>query len=442
MRRIILNAPLLCTIALLACAEVVPQDATGQAQRETTADEADIPDIRLEEVFTGISFTRPVQITHAGDGSNRLFVIEQAGRVRVFENSSNVEEAKVFLDIRERVFTGHNEEGLLALAFHPKYQRNGEFFVYYSAGSHRDRRTVLSRFKVSEDDPDRADVDSEEVILEISQPWGNHNGGTILFGPEGHLYLSIGDGGHAGDPRNNAQNLESLLGTIIRINVNQRAVVGSNERADAGSDERSEEDPDRLRNRARPYTIPPDNPFVNREGARPEIYAYGLRNVWRMSFDRETDTLWAGDVGQVRSEAIYVIRKGENYGWNITEGSLEFRKPREGEPADPIVDPIVEHGRREAISITGGYVYRGGYRGNERLRGVYLYGDYGTGRIWGLRQDVEAQRTLGHREVFTPESQNRPHIASFGEDEAGEIYICAFDEYDGRRGRIYHLRVR
>lgn len=438
---------LILILATTVCAEESQRGPRGAQQppaRDPGAAET-IPDIALEPVFTRLSFTRPVWLSHAGDGTDRVFVIEQPGRIRVFENRPDVSESTDFLDIRERVSMRHNEEGLLALAFHPQYAENGRFYVYYSATE--PRRGVLSRFRVSEDDPNRADPDSEEVILEVNQPWGNHNGAMVLFGPDGYLYMSLGDGGHAGDPRNFGQNLSNLLGTIVRIDVDQPSSAqqaGANFRgrsdAPGGSSGTDDADGTDDRSESQPYTIPPDNPFIDREGARPEIWAYGLRNVWRMSFDRETGALWAGDVGQVSSEAVYIIRRGENYGWNITEGSLPHRSPPQGsnQPEDPIVDPIVEYGRRLGISITGGYVYRG--QRNPNLQGVYLYGDYGSGRIWGLRYDSESRRMTAHKEVF--QQRRRPHITSFGEDEAGELFICAFDDYDGRAGQIFRIVER
>jgi len=390
-----------------------PVRSTLTIDRDTSPmTQGDLPSITLVPVFNALTFQRPIQVTHAGDGSNRLFVIEQRGRVVVFPNRADVESHDVFLDIRERVFMGHNEEGLLAIAFHPNYAENGRFYVWYSAGDRSARRTVLSRFTVSEDDPNKADADSEVILLEVDQPWGNHNGAMVLFGPDGYLYVSIGDGGAANDPHNHGQNLQTLLGTIIRIDVNRE-----------GEDT--------------PYAIPADNPFIDRDDARDEIWAYGLRNVWRMSFDRETGDLWAADVGQNAWEPVYVINRGENYGWNITEGSQPFR--RGVEPDQPMVDPVVEYSHRQGQSITGGYVYRGS--ANERLKGAYIYGDYVSGRIWALRYEDGA--VTAYREVF--DAPRRPHITSFGEDEAGELYLCAFERLDGRgdsTGRIMRIVER
>ena len=373
--------------------------------------ETTLPSVQLKRAFGKLEFHRPVQVTHAGD--IRLFVVEQNGRIRVFENSPDHGTPDVFLDIRVKVRRKHNEEGLLSLAFHPHYATNGYFFVYYSASD--PRRGIVSRFKVSADDPNRAERDSEKVILEVDQPYGNHNGATVLFGPDGYLYISLGDGGSAFDPQDNGQNLSTLLGTILRIDVDR------------------EQD-------GHAYAIPPDNPFVDRPGARGEIWAYGLRNVWRMSFDRETGDLWAGDVGQNKWEEIDLITRGGNYGWRIREAAHPFKA---GTPPDPMIDPVVEYPQRRGrgrsrelvgMSITGGFVYRG--RSQPKLTGVYLYGDYVTGRIWAMR--YEGGRVTEHRQVF--DGPPRVYISSFGEDADGELYVCSFDQANGRgggTGRIY-----
>lgn len=379
--------------------------ASGQAPE---AGPGDLPRVLMLREFPSLSFRRPVCITNAGDGRNRLFVLEQRGRIMVFENRSDVPNARVFLDINDKVFMRHNEEGLLALAFHPDYKKNGQFYVYYSAND--PRRGVLARFNVSSDDPNRADPDSEQVILEVGQPYGNHNGSTVAFGPDGYLYMSLGDGGWMGDPQGNGQNLGTLLGTILRIDVDHEAD-------------------------GKAYSIPADNPFVGRDGARGEIWAYGLRNVWRMSFDRETGDLWAGDVGQNLFEEIDVIVKGGNYGWNAREG---FHAYNGSDASGPFVDPVIEYPRSDGLSVTGGYVYRGTV--NPRLRGAYVYADYVSGTIWALRRENGA--VTMHRAIYEPSSRRR-FISTFGEDEAGELYICAFDRLDGRgddEGRIYVLR--
>ncbi len=385
----------------------------GQADREQEG-LASLPSVTVSKVFRRLSFRRPVFLTHAGDGTDRLFVVEQRGTIRVFEAREAVEESRQFLDIRSKVAMRHNEEGLLALAFHPRYEDNGHFFVYYSARN--PRRGVLSRFSVATDAPDRADPESERVILEVRQPWGNHNGSTVLFGPDGYLYISLGDGGKAGDPLGSGQDLTTLLGTILRIDV-----------------DRQEDD--------LAYAIPKDNPFVDRPEARGEIWAYGLRNVWRMSFDRKTGDLWAGDVGQNAYEEIDLIVKGGNYGWNIREGSHPFSA---GSSPDPLIDPVVEYPQRRGrkiigLSVTGGYVYRGDRTNG--LEGAYIYADYVTGRIWALRYD--GGKVVAQRQIFSP--SRSLYISSFGEGPDGELYICAFDRLNGRpsaRGRLYRMVER
>ena len=399
---------MVCTLAVTGVLAAVfywlpgflPGFGVSRANEMQTVSAGDLPAVRMVNAFQFLRFNRPVFLTHAGDGSGRLFVVEQAGRIHVFDNQPEVGRTATFLDIRTKVRSFvrfHDEEGLLALAFHPEYSRNGYFYIYYSAS--RPRRGVLSRFRVSARDPDRADPDSERVILEIPQPYGNHNGCCLLFGPDEYLYMSLGDGGWANDPHGHGQDLSTLLGTILRIDVN------------------AEQD-------GPAYTIPLDNPFVNTRGARSEIWAYGLRNVWRMSFDRATGDLWAGDVGQDRLEEIDLIIKGGNYGWSIREGKHPFR--RVGVPPRDMVDPVVEYGRWEGLSVTGGYVYRG--QRLKRLFGAYVYADYVSGRIWALR--YRDGKVTAHREIL-----NQPrNIASFGEGAHGELYLLAFD------GRIYVLQ--
>jgi len=293
---------------------------------------------------------RPLVLTHAGDGSNRVFVATQHGVIHVFANDAKADKTQVFLDIQERVRYNdkENEEGFLGLAFHPRYKENGEFFVFYTAKKAKQKHTnIVARFRVSKEDPNRADPDSEEEILRIERPFWNHDGGTLCFGPDGYLYIAVGDGGLGGDPFNNGQNLNSLLGRILRIDV---------DRKDPGKN----------------YAIPKDNPFAQREKARPETWAYGLRNVWRMAFDRKTGRLWAGDVGQNLYEEIDIIEKGGNYGWNRREGLHHFGVNGLG-PRKNLIDPIWEYHHDVGKSLTGGCVYRGSRL--PELEGAYLYGD-------------------------------------------------------------------
>ncbi len=346
----------------------------------------------IAKAFEKLRFSRPLFLTYAPDGSDRIFVVEQPGRILVFPNDPKVKSYKVFLDIRKKV-SSYGEEGLLGLAFHPRYRDNGYFYIYYSAP--KPRRSVVARYQVSKGDPDRADPNSEKILMEIAQPYSNHNGGMMAFGPDGYLYISLGDGGAAGDPHNNSQNLKTLLGSILRIDVDNRG-AGKN------------------------YAIPPDNPFAGRKDARPEIWAYGLRNVWRFSFDRFTGRLWAADVGQDRWEEVDIIVKGGNYGWRVMEGNQCYNPPKNCNKSG-FIPPVVVHNRKEARSLIGGYVYRGSSL--KSLFGAYIYGDFITGNTWALFYDEK--KVVKH---FLLVSTKR-NISSFGEDRDGELYFTAFDGY-------------
>ncbi|HEY7309728.1 MAG TPA: PQQ-dependent sugar dehydrogenase [Gemmataceae bacterium] len=338
---------------------------------------------------------RPIVLTHAGDGSNRVFVATQRGIVHVFPNDQKATKTSIFLDIHERVFYSddENEQGFLGLAFHPNYKKNGELFVFYTLK--KDKTTnVLSRFRVRRDDGGRADPDSEEVLLRIKRPFWNHDGGTICFGPDGYLYVALGDGGAANDPHGNGQNLKTLLGKILRLDVDQKS-KGKN------------------------YSIPKDNPFVGRAEVQSEIWAYGLRNVWRMGFDRKTGKLWAADVGQNLYEEIDLIVAGGNYGWNRREGLHPFGARGAGVSKD-LIDPIWEYHHDVGKSITGGTVYRGPRLPD--LQGSYLYADYVSTKVWALRYDEEQRRVVANRTIRGP---NVP-VMSFGEDEKGEVYFLTY----------------
>lgn len=353
----------------------------------------------IEGAFPNLSFTRPVDFQHAGDNSNRIFVVEQAGVISVFPNNSNAASKKTFLDIKDRVNDSGNEEGLLGLAFHPDYETNGYFYVNYTASD--PRRTVISRFTVSTGDADAADAGSEHIILEFDQPYSNHNGGQISFGPDGFLYIAAGDGGSGGDPDENGQNRATLLGKILRIDVNHQ---------EDGNE----------------YAIPADNPFKNNtSGYREEIYAYGLRNPWRFSFDVPTNRLWAGDVGQSAFEEIDIIEKGGNYGWDVMEGNHCY-EPSSGCNQTGLKKPVWEYGRDLGISVTGGFVYRGST--HTQLKGKYIYADFGSGRIWALNVSNINQP------VNSLLLQADFNIASFGVDQANELYLCSFDD------KIYKLK--
>jgi glucose/arabinose dehydrogenase len=329
---------------------------------------------------------RPVYLTHAGDGSGRLFIVEKPGRIRIVKDGDLLPDP--FLDITDRTRSTGNEQGLLGLAFDPQYRTNGRFFVDYID---LNGNTVVARYLVSADNPDKADPASGAAILRVNQPYANHNGGDLVFGPDGYLYIGMGDGGSAGDPLGNGQRLDTLLGKLLRIDV-----------------------------RSDPYAIPPDNPFLGRAGARPEIWAYGLRNPWRFSFDRATGDLYIGDVGQDAYEEIDFqpagSAGGQNYGWNIMEGL----HPYKGGDTAGLVPPVAEYSHDGGnCSVTGGYVYRG--TRIPPLQGTYLFGDYCTGTIWVLRR-IAGEWRMADWSGF---SFGFP-ISSFGEDESGELYILDY----------------
>ncbi|MGI9427275.1 MAG: PQQ-dependent sugar dehydrogenase [Bythopirellula sp.] len=348
----------------------------------------------------------PLVVTGAGDGSNRMFVASQYGTIFFFDNSPEATKVHTFLDMRQRVAydTNQNEEGFLGLAFHPNFAENGQFFVYYTP-THADgseRRVVISRFRVSPDDPNRADPESEEILLSMPQPFWNHNGGTLVFGPDGYLYIGTGDGGKHHDPLMHGQNLQTLLGAILRIDVDRT------ENPEKGT--------------KLPYGIPPDNPFANVEKqlARREIWAYGIRNIWRMSFDPQTGIFWAADVGQNTWEEINIIEKGGNYGWNLREAKHPVGPGGTG-PREDFIEPIWEYGREYGKSITGGHVYRG--KQIPELQGAYLYADYVSGHLWALWYE-EAQGVVKANRTLRPSGAP---VMTFGEDDQGEIYFTSPD---------------
>jgi glucose/arabinose dehydrogenase len=354
--------------------------------------------MQVENAFPNLSFVRPIDFQNAGDGTDRVFVVEQRGIIWVFENNPGVTQKKVFLDIQDRASAGSGEKGLLGLTFHPDYADSGYFYVDYTAED--PLRTVVARYEVSAGNPDSALHDSEFILLEVDQPYSNHNAGQIAFGPDEFLYIAMGDGGLGGDPLGNGQNLQTLLGALLRIDVDTTTVSTN-------------------------YGIPGDNPFAgNTDGYREEIYAYGLRNPWRFSFDFATGKLWLGDVGQEDFEEINVIENGGNYGWDIMEASHCF-EPAVGCDTTGLKLPIWEYPHDVGYSITGGYVYRGAALPN--LVGYYIYSDYGSGVIWAL-DDNGPNPPLNFELVDTP-----VRIVSFGVDESDELYIC------GLNGVVYHL---
>jgi glucose/arabinose dehydrogenase len=331
------------------------------------------------------------------DSSGLIFVTEQRGVIQAFTAGQPQEGSHVFLDITDRVNREGNEEGLLGLAFDPDYRENGHFYVYYSAAN--PRRSIISRFSLDQGNPGVANPQSEFIVMEIAQPYSNHNGGQLAFCPDGYLYIGLGDGGSSGDPHGNGQNLGTLLGKILRIDVSGLSVTVK-------------------------YKIPPDNPFADTPGARPEIWACGLRNPWRFSFDEETGLMWAGDVGQNSWEEINIITRGANYGWNIMEG-FHCYSPATGCDQSGLTLPIVEYDHSQGCSITGGYVYRGD--NIPSLRGYYIYGDYCSGKIWALGYQGNAVTT----NILLVDSGLS--ITSFGEDLAGDLYVLS------REGGIYSL---
>ena len=356
------------------------------------------PEIRALRVFPYLKIPLPVVFTHAGDGTNRIFVGSQLGVIHVFPNDQSVKNTSVFLDIQHKVVC-LGEEGFLGLAFHPLYKTNGEFFVYYTTDDHQ---SVISRFRVAGSDPNQADIDSEDEILRIQQPYSSHNGGTLAFGPDGFLYIGLGDGGNVEAAKPNAQDLSTLLGSILRIDVDRKG-PGTN------------------------YAVPKDNPFVGQPDARPEIWAYGLRNVWRLAFDRQTGALWAGDVGQERFEEINIVVRGGNYGWHYREGKHPYVANGSPPPAD-LIEPIWEYDRDTGHCIIGGYVYRGDKI--PALRGTYLFADYIANKAWTLRYDIKTHQVT---HVGSIQHVNNMPIVTFGEDEAGEVYFT-----DGF-GKLYGL---
>jgi glucose/arabinose dehydrogenase len=338
--------------------------------------------------------TAPIGLENAMDGSSRLFALEQPGVIRIIMDGSML--PVPFLDIRDRVGSSSSEQGLLGLAFHPDYPENGYFFVNYTD---RNGDTVIARYRVSAD-PFIADPTSEVRLLQVPQPYGNHNGGAVAFGPDGYLYISLGDGGSGGDPRNHGQSPDTLLGALLRIEVGE----------------------------AESYTIPQDNPFVN-GGGRPEIWAYGLRNPWRISFDLQTGDLYIADVGQNSWEEVNFQPAGspggQNYGWNIMEGFHCFQSTTCDEARLSL--PVVEYALHIEgdCAVTGGYVYRG--QNLPDWQGVYIYGDYCSGRVWGLFRNQAGEWENGL--LF----ETGARITTFGQDEAGEIYLV------NHRGSVYKL---
>lgn len=337
---------------------------------------------------------KPLFMTYAPDGSGRMFIVEQGGKILVLQGGKV--SSTPFLDLSKQI-SCCGERGLLGLAFHPDYKSNGLFFVNYT---NTGGNTVVARYKVSSE-ANKADPASAQTLLTVQQPYANHNGGMIAFGPDKYLYIGLGDGGSGGDPQNNAQNLNSLLGKILRVDVNK---------SEGG----------------KPYAIPSDNPFVNRQGARPEIWSYGWRNPWRFSFDRETGDLWVGDVGQNQWEEISFQAAGKgggNYGWRLMEGTHCYN-PSDGCTKEGLTLPVLEYSHDQGNSVTGGYRYRG--KAIPALQGAYLYADFGSGRIWAA---TESGGKWSAKEL----RKENMNFSSFAEDPSGELYLIDYG------GFIYKL---
>jgi glucose/arabinose dehydrogenase len=354
--------------------------------------------IQLQSAFPSLSFTRPVDIQAPPDSSNRLAIVSQPGIIYIFPNSSSVQSAKVFLDIRDSVQSIGSEEGLLGLAFHPNFKNNRYIFVNHTGKN--PRRDVVARYTVSATNPDSVVTGSRVSILEIYDPYENHNAGQLAFGPDGFLYIGTGDGGSGGDPQNRAQNPDSLLGKMLRIDVDN---------SDPGHN----------------YAIPPTNPYYGMISPRPEIWAMGLRNPWRYSFDPVTGKLWLADVGQNAWEEIDTVQRGKNYGWRIMEGNNCY-DPSTGCNQTGLTLPVWEYmhpGGNGSASITGGYVYRGS--SILEFQGKYVYADFVFGSIWILNYDTTGGPV---NSLFSNSGFN---ISSFGVDQNKELYLSAFN------GKIY-----
>jgi quinoprotein glucose dehydrogenase len=405
--------------ALAICALVA---WTGAASAQS------LPAVTLKPVFEKLSDERPVWMSEAPDGSGRLFIVYQKGKIALVKKGSDGGDAKTFLDIEDRHPYFENEDGLMSIAFHPGFATNHLFYIYYNQKNSPGQegqplnfpyRSVISEFKVSASDPDQADMGSERILLQVPQPFSNHKGGELIFGPDGYLYLGLGDGGAGGDPFGSGQNTATLLAKMLRVDVNSRTTIGHG-----------------LQKHELQYGIPSDNPFVNEPalgggGARKEIFAYGLRNPWRYSFDRQTGDLWVGDVGQDLWEEIDLVTNGGNYGWNVREGAHHF-KP--GPVGAQYVDPVMEFPHNPkllpesmfpdhsiGLCVIGGYVYRG--KQFPSLNGIYIYADYSLGTIWGFRYDRGAGKVTVQGKLL----QQPNNITSFAEDNDGELYALMQD---------------
>ncbi len=399
-----------------------------------------LPRVRLQPVFPALGLDRPVWMAQAPGRPDRFFVVEQPGRILLVPKGSDGSQVKEFLNIVDGgtyVEAGANTGvGLMSIAFHPGFLTNKLFYIFYNQQNTNRAgqfpvRAVISEFKVSSIDADRADLGSERVLLEVPEPFSNNQGGEVGFGPDGYLYIALGDGGSNNDPFNSGQNTASLLGKILRIDVNSRSTIGSGKAQ-----------------KQLPYSIPADNPWVGEpdmggnSGARKEVYAWGLRNVWRYSWDRKTGDLWGADVGERLWEEVDLIVKGGNYGWCVREG-MHYFKP--GPVGAHYLEPVIEYPHQPellaqskfpqhgiGICIIGGYVYRG--KKYPSLDGIYIYGDFVLGTIFGFR--YAGGRVTEYGTLLTQPK----NITSFAEDAEGELYVLSFSER--KDGHIYAVGAK
>lgn len=391
-------------LAQAACANNAPHEKAGKS--------ADAPVYKAKLQLVTDAFISPVNMAVPGDGSGRLFFCQKEGKVWIVQQNKLL--PAPFLDVSRdlvNINPGYDERGLLGMAFHPEFRTNHKFYVYYSAPAVKrgyNHTSRLVEFTASATNPNVADPASRRTVMEIDEPESNHNGGQLQFGPDGYLYIGLGDGGGGGDRHGaigNGQDLSTLLGKILRINVN-----------------------------GTPYAVPPDNPFVNHPGARGEIWAYGLRNPWRFSFDRKSKMLFAADVGQDKYEEVDIIIRGGNYGWRIMEGLHDYQAPA-GTNKSGLIAPIHEYNHDLGISITGGYVYRGNMI--PALKGAYVFGDYNGKSFVLVPQGKSWQRA--NLDLVGRPAENM-QILSWGEDEQGELYmLTSISGRNGFQGAIYKL---
>jgi len=354
-----------------------------------------VAEVEISRIAKGLE--KPLGVLPYPGSLGTLLLVEQGGKVKSFRNGKLV--SKAFLDLSESILSG-GEAGLLSLAFHPEFEKKSKIYVAYTRKNSSGKfQSVYSEFGVLKS-KEEVDPETERILLVIDQPYYNHNGGQLAFGPDGFLYIGVGDGGSARDPLDHGLNPETLLGSLLRIDVN----------------------------REEPYSIPYDNPFLKGTiKGKPEVYAWGLRNPWRFSFDSQDGKLWLADVGQNRFEEINIIEKGKNYGWAIFEAEKCLSVGPDCSNPD-FVKPVFSYPRSEGLSITGGYVYRG--KKVPWLEGKYIYGDYVSGKIWALSYDSEKKKVISNNLV----ADTKHLISSFGLDHQGEIYFV-----DHKEGSLHKL---